>query len=414
MPAGFRAAGVAAGLKSSGGSDVALVVNDGPQAAAAGVFTRNRVQAAPVRWSAQVLRGGAVRAVVLNSGGANACTGPAGFQDTHATAEHVAAALGGIGAGEVAVCSTGLIGERLPLGTLLAGVDAAVGQLSADGGPAAAEAILTTDTRPKTVAVGSTGEVWSRSRAAARTAAAALPRQHREHPPVLVDSPAGFTVGGMAKGAGMLAPSLATMLCVLTTDASADPATLDAALREAVRVSFDRLDSDGCLSTNDTVLLLASGAAGVTPTPAELASAVTEACHDLVRQLLADAEGATKQVAIEVSGAASEEDAVHVARTVARNSLVKTALFGGDPNWGRILAAVGTTSAAFEPDELDVAVNGVWVCRAGCAAADRATVDLTGPDATIQIALHAGEAAATVWTTDLSHGYVHENSAYPT
>jgi glutamate N-acetyltransferase/amino-acid N-acetyltransferase len=384
-PAGFRAAGVTAGLKASGGPDLALVVNDGPGTAAAGVFTRNRVQAAPVRWSRQVLRGGAVRAVVLNSGGANACTGPAGFQDTHATAEHVAATLTGlaageVGAGEVAVCSTGLIGERLPMPKLLAGVTAATAALSRDGGEAAAEAILTTDTRPKTV----------------------------------VRDGGGYTVGGMAKGAGMLAPQLATMLCALTTDAVADPATLDAALREAVRVSFDRLDSDGCLSTNDTVLLLASGASGATATVGQLTEVVTAACLDLTRQLLADAEGHTKRVAIEVVDAVTESDAVEVGRAVARSNLVKTALFGADPNWGRILAAVGTTAAAFESDRLDVAVNGVWVCRAGGAAAGRSAVDLSGPEVTVRIVLHAGEAAATVWTNDLSHGYVHENSAYST
>ncbi|MBY8875250.1 bifunctional glutamate N-acetyltransferase/amino-acid acetyltransferase ArgJ [Micromonospora sp. PLK6-60] len=383
-PRGFRAAGVAAGLKAAGAADVALVVNDGPDATVAGVFTTNRVKAAPVLWTQQVVRGGVVRAVVLNSGGANACTGPAGFQDTHATAEHTAAALTGstarlmLGAGEVAVCSTGLIGERLPMPALLSGVRQAVRRLSRDGGAPAAEAIMTTDTRPKTTVVRSSG----------------------------------WTVGGMAKGAGMLAPAMATMLCVLTTDAVAGPEALDAALRAATRVTFDRVDSDGCMSTNDTVLLLASGASGVAPTEAELTAAVTAACHDLAQQLIADAEGATKQVAIEVVGAASEDDAVEVGRSVARNNLVKTALFGNDPNWGRILAAVGTTAAAFDPDGVDVAVNGIWVCRGGAAAEDRAKVDLTGRDVTIRIDLHAGDQAATIWTNDLSHAYVHENSAY--
>jgi glutamate N-acetyltransferase/amino-acid N-acetyltransferase len=383
-PKGFRASGVAAGLKTSGGPDVALVVNDGPDATAAGVFTANRVKAAPVLWSQQVLRGGIVRAVVLNSGGANACTGPQGFQDTHATAEHTAAVLrrGGkpmlIGAGDVAVCSTGLIGERLPMDRLLPGVGAAARALTRDGGPAAAAAIMTTDTVPKTTVVAGSG--WS--------------------------------VGGMAKGAGMLAPAMATMLCVLTTDAVVGPDALDAALRSACRVTFDRVDADGCMSTNDTVLLLASGAAGVEPTDEELVAAVTAACHDLAQQLVADAEGATKQVAIEVLGAESEDDAVEVGRAVARNSLVKTALFGNDPNWGRILAAVGTTAAAFTPDRIDVAVNGVWVCRNGGAAEDRSKVDLSGRDVSIRIHLHEGEATATIWTTDLSHGYVHENSAY--
>ncbi|GAA4579862.1 bifunctional glutamate N-acetyltransferase/amino-acid acetyltransferase ArgJ [Micromonospora coerulea] len=385
-PRGFRAAGVAAGLKASGAADIALVVNDGPDAGVAGVFTANRVKAAPVLWTQQVVRGGVVRAVVLNSGGANACTGPAGFSDTHATAEHTAAALTAssprrlLGAGEVAVCSTGLIGERLPMPKLLPGVRTAIRGLARDGGAAAAEAIMTTDTRPKTtVANGS-----------------------------------GWTVGGMAKGAGMLAPAMATMLCVLTTDAVAGPDTLDAALRAATRVTFDRIDSDGCMSTNDTVLLLASGASGIGPTEAELTAVVTAACHDLAQQLIADAEGATKQIAIDVVGAASEDDAVEVGRSVARNNLVKTALFGNDPNWGRILAAVGTTSAAFEPDGLDVAVNGIWVCRAGAAAEDRSKVDLAGRDVTIRIDLHAGDAAATIWTNDLSHAYVHENSAYST
>jgi glutamate N-acetyltransferase/amino-acid N-acetyltransferase len=376
-PQGFRAAGVSAGLKSAG-LDVALVVNDGPQWTAAGVFTANRVKAAPVLWSQQVLRGGRVRAVVLNSGGANACTGPAGFQDTHATAEHVAGLLG-IGAGEVAVCSTGLIGVRLPMDRLLSGVEAAAAALSTDGA-AAAEAIMTTDTRPKTTVVE--GDGWR--------------------------------VGGMAKGAGMLAPSLATMLCVLTTDAVVAPEAVEKALRDATRVTFERLDSDGCLSTNDTVLLLASGASGIEVAPDAFGAAVEQACRDLATQLMADAEGATKDVTIEVTGAASEGDAVEVGRAVARNNLVKTALFGNDPNWGRILGAVGTTAAAFEPDALDVAVNGVWVCRGGAAAEDRSKVDLAGRAVTITIDLHAGTGAASIWTNDLSHGYVHENSAYST
>ena len=386
VPRGFRAAGVAAGLKSGGALDVALVVNDGPDATAAGVFTANRVKAAPVLWTRQVVSGGIVRAVVLNSGGANAATGSPGFQDTHATAELTAAQLTAasarlmLGAGEVAVCSTGLIGERLPMDRLMPGVRAAVRGLSRTGGPAAAEAIMTTDSRPKTTVVAG----------------------------------AGWTVGGMAKGAGMLSPAMATMLCVLTTDAVAGPAALDEALRAACRVSLDRVDSDGCLSTNDTVLLLASGASGIEPTQAELTAAVTAACHDLAQQLVADAEGATKQIAIEVVGAAVEDDAVEVGRAVARNNLVKTALFGNDPNWGRILAAVGTTAAIFEPDEIDVAVNGIWVCRGGTAAEDRSKVDLTGREVTIRIDLHAGAASATIWTNDLSHAYVHENSAYST
>ncbi|GAA2497042.1 bifunctional glutamate N-acetyltransferase/amino-acid acetyltransferase ArgJ [Winogradskya humida] len=385
-PKGFRASGVAAGLKSSGGPDVALVVNDGPDATVAGVFTGNRVKAAPVLWSQQVLKGGIVRAVVLNSGGANACTGTQGFRDTHATAEHVAAALRNqpkpilIGAGDVAVCSTGLIGELLPMGKLLPGVTAAVKELDKAGGPKAAEAIMTTDTVAKNVHVQ--GEGWS--------------------------------VGGIAKGAGMLAPALATMLVVLTTDAVAGSEALDTALREATRLTFDRIDADGCMSTNDTVLLLASGASDVQPSQEELTAAVVEACHDLAQQLIADAEGATKHIAIQVLGAASEADAVEVGRVIARNNLVKTALFGNDPNWGRILAAVGTTQAAFAPDRIDVGVNGVWVCRGGSAAEDRSKVDLKGRDVTIQVHLHEGEMDATIWTTDLSHAYVHENSAYST
>ncbi|UQU67251.1 bifunctional glutamate N-acetyltransferase/amino-acid acetyltransferase ArgJ [Couchioplanes caeruleus] len=385
-PKGFRASGVAAGLKASGGPDVALVVNDGPDATVAGVFTGNRVKAAPVLWSQQVLKGGVIRAVVLNSGGANACTGTQGFRDTHATAEHVASVLRGgpkpllIGAGDVAVCSTGLIGELLPMDKLLPGVTAAVKQLGPDGGEAAATAIMTTDTVAKNVHVVQEG--WS--------------------------------VGGIAKGAGMLAPALATMLVVLTTDAVAGSEALDTALREATRVTFDRIDADGCMSTNDTVLLLASGASDVQPSQEELTAAVTAACHDLAQQLIADAEGATKHVAIQVLGAASEADAVEVGRSVAGNNLVKTALFGNDPNWGRILAAVGTTGAAFTPDRIDVGVNGVWVCKGGAAAEDRSKVDLRGRDVTIQVHLHEGEMDATIWTTDLSHAYVHENSAYST
>jgi glutamate N-acetyltransferase/amino-acid N-acetyltransferase len=378
-PRGFRAGTAAAGLRSSDGPDVAVVVNDGPDTSAAGVFTGNRVKAAPVLWSQQVLRTGELRAVVLNAGGANACTGPQGFQDTHTTAE-LAAKLLDAGAAEVAVCSTGLIGELLPMAKLTAGVEAAVRSLTADGGESAARAIMTTDTRPKTTHIVRDG--WS--------------------------------VGGMAKGAGMLAPGLATMLVVLTTDAVADSSTLDRALRQATRVTFDRVDSDGCMSTNDTVLLLSSGASGIAPPVAELDAAVARACHDLAMQLLADAEGSTKDVTIEVRSAASEDEAVAVARTVARNNLVKTALFGADPNWGRILAAVGTTDAAFDPDALDVAINGVWVCRGGAAAADRSTVDLSGRLVHIVVDLNAGASSAKVWTNDLSHAYVHENSAYST
>ena len=373
---GFRAAGVAAGIKPAG-LDLALVVNDGPSDAVAAVFTANRVKAAPVIWSQQAVADGRLRAVVLNSGGANACTGPGGFADTHATAERVAAVLG-VGAGDVAVCSTGLIGERLPMPAVLAGVAAAAAALG-DHGRAAAEAIRTTDTVSK--------------------------QAEFTHPD-------GWTLGGMAKGAGMLAPSLATMLSVLTTDASVDKSILNDALRAAARRTFDRIDSDGCLSTNDTVVLMASGASGVVPDTAGFANAVEQVCRDLALQLLADAEGSTKDVSIDVAGAASEADAVEVGRAIARNNLLKCALFGNDPNWGRILAAVGTTSAAFEPDELDVTINGIAVCRKGAAGDPRELVDLSSRAVHIGIDLHAGPDRATIWTNDLSHGYVEENSAY--
>ncbi|MEI6230098.1 MAG: bifunctional glutamate N-acetyltransferase/amino-acid acetyltransferase ArgJ [Actinomycetes bacterium] len=376
---GFRAAGVTAGLKSSGAPDVALVVNDGPRFAAAGVFTRNRVKAAPVLWSQQVLSAQIVRAVVLNSGGANACTGSDGFLDTHRTAEHVGGLLD-VGAAEVAVCSTGLIGIRLPMSRLLPGIAAAADALSIDGGPQSAVAIMTTDTVPKTATA----------------------------------SGDGFVVGGMAKGAGMLAPSLATMLVVVTTDAVVAPADLDAALRASTRVTFDRVDSDGCTSTNDTVLLLASGASGVTPSLDDLTAAVTSVCADLARQIVADAEGASKDVRIDVVNAATEEDAVEVGRTVARANLVKCAIHGEDPNWGRILAEVGMTSAAFEVNHISVALNGVWVCRDGASGDDRELVDMTGREVAITINLNAGDQSATIWTNDLTAAYVHENSAYAT
>ena len=347
VPRGFRAAGVAAGLKSSGAADVALVINDGPDAGVAGVFTANRVKAAPVLWSQQVVHGGVVRAVVLNSGGANACTGPAGFQDTHATAEHTAAAITAanarliVGAGEVAVCSTGLIGERLPMDKLLPGVREAVRGLSRDGGPAAAEAIMTTDTRPKTTVAQGTG----------------------------------WTVGGMAKGAGMLAPGLATMLVVLTTDAVLTAEQADATLRAATRTTFDRVDSDGCMSTNDTVLLLASGASGVTPAEAEFSEALTGVCADLARQLLADAEGSAHDIEVRVEGAASEADALAVGRAIARSNLFKCAVFGNDPNWGRVLAAAGTVPADYDPELVDVAFNGVLVFAGGQLGADVGQLD---------------------------------------
>ncbi|MFI6712191.1 bifunctional glutamate N-acetyltransferase/amino-acid acetyltransferase ArgJ [Nonomuraea sp. NPDC050478] len=378
-PLGFRAAGVAAGIKSGGARDLALVVNDGPSRAAAGVFTANRVKAAPVLWSQQVLRGGRLRAVVLNSGGANACTGPEGFQDTHATAEKAAALLDD-SAGEIAVCSTGLIGERLPMDALLSGVEQAAAKLSRDGGLNAADAIRTTDTVSK----------------------------------ISFKRGAGYMVGGMAKGAGMLAPALATMLCVITTDAELTAEELGSVLGRATSTTFDRLDTDGCMSTNDTVLLLSSGAAGVRPDLAEFEQKVTEVCADLARQLLVDAEGASKAISIEVVGAASEDDAVKVGRAVARSNLLKCAIHGEDPNWGRVLSAVGTTDAEFEPERLNVAINGIWICRGGAVGDDRDKVDMRPRDVTITVDLSAGPHTATVHTTDLTAEYVHENSAYST
>ncbi|MFI0152281.1 bifunctional glutamate N-acetyltransferase/amino-acid acetyltransferase ArgJ [Streptomyces lydicus] len=387
---GFTAAGIAAGIKENGNPDLALVVNTGPRLAAAGVFTSNRVKAAPVLWSEQVLKGGQLSAVVLNSGGANACTGPKGFQDTHATAEKVAASLntagydetGGHDAGTVAVCSTGLIGLLLPMDKVLPGVDKAVAQLSPHGGEKAAIAIKTTDSVHKTaqVTVGEAGGGW--------------------------------TVGGMAKGAGMLAPGLATMLVVLTTDADLPAEDLDAALRSATRTTFDRVDSDGCMSTNDTVLLLASGASGVVPEKDAFTEAVRTVCDDLARQLIGDAEGASKEIRIEVINAANEDDAVEVGRSIAGNNLLKCAVHGEDPNWGRVLSAIGTTSAAFEPDRLNVAINDVWVCKNGSFGEDRELVDMRYREVRITADLAAGDASAVIWSNDLTADYVHENSAY--
>jgi len=376
---GFRASGVAAGLKTTGAPDVAIVVNDGPSRAAAAVFTANRVKAAPVLWSQEVAKSGLVHAVILNSGGANACTGPLGFQDTHATAEHAAGLLD-TSAAEIVVCSTGLIGVRLPMDKLIGGLFASVGSLAAPAaaGADAAEAIRTTDSHAKTAS-------------AVRS---------------------GYVVGGMAKGAGMLAPGLATMLCVLTTDAAVPQAELDAALRRATARTFDRIDSDGCMSTNDTVILMASGSSGVVPEPCEFAGAVEAACADLARQLIADAEGASKEIEIEVVNAASEADALEVARSIARNNLLKCAFYGEDPNWGRVLSAVGTTNAKFEPDELSVAINGVWVCRRGGVGEDRDLCDLSDRHVHLVVDLAAGSETVTVWTNDLTKEYVHENSAY--
>ncbi|MBW5248613.1 bifunctional glutamate N-acetyltransferase/amino-acid acetyltransferase ArgJ [Streptomyces poriferorum] len=375
---GFSAAGIAAGIKESGNPDLALVVNNGPRRAAAGVFTSNRVKAAPVLWSEQVLKGGEVSAVVLNSGGANACTGPQGFQDTHATAEKAAEVLEGHSAGEIAVASTGLIGLLLPMDKLLPGIEKAAAALSEHGGEKAAIAIKTTDTVHKTAVAG--GEGW--------------------------------TVGGMAKGAGMLAPGLATMLVVLTTDADVAAPALDAALRDATRTTFDRVDSDGCMSTNDTVLLLASGASGITPEQREFAEAVRAVCDDLARQLIGDAEGASKDIRIEVVNAATEDDAVEVGRSIARNNLLKCAIHGEDPNWGRVLSAIGTTKAAFEPDQLNVAINDVWVCKNGGVGEDRDLVDMRYREVRITADLAAGTESAVIWANDLTADYVHENSAY--
>ncbi len=374
---GFDAAGVRAGLKANGNPDLALVVNSGPLSSAAAVFTSNRAQANPIIWSKQVIADGRVSAIVLNSGGANCFTGAQGFQTTHATAEAVGAQLN-VSPGDVLVCSTGLIGEQLPLDKLLAGVAAAAAALSPDGGMDAATAIITTDTRAKTS----------------------------------TRSMDGWTIGGMAKGAGMLAPGLATMLVVLTTDAVLESAQLDAMLREATRVSFDRLDSDGCMSTNDQVTLLASGASGIVPDAAAFQRALTELCTDLAVQLQEDAEGASHDIAILVTHAQTEDDAVEVGRSVARNNLFKAAVFGNDPNWGRVLAAIGTTKAPFDPYAVDVTMNGVRVCSNGAPDRPREEVDLAPRSMSLIIDLKNGGASATVWTNDLTHDYVHENSAY--
>ncbi|PFG19436.1 bifunctional glutamate N-acetyltransferase/amino-acid acetyltransferase ArgJ [Serinibacter salmoneus] len=380
---GFRAAGVTAGLKPSGKSDLALVVNDGPLAVAAGVFTTNRVEAAPVTWSRTAVGDGVARAVILNSGGANACTGTQGFLDTHRSAEHTAARLG-VDPGDVLVCSTGMIGVPLPMDLLLPGIDRAAQALAVTGGDDAAAAIMTTDTHAKqSVAQGE-----------------------------------GFTVGGMAKGAGMLAPGLATMLVVITTDAVIDAERARAALAAATRTTFDRVDSDGCMSTNDTVLLLASGASGTTPAPGQFEDALASVCGDLSRMLVGDAEGASHDIAVTVTGASSEDAAVAVARAITRSNLFKTAIFGNDPNWGRIISAAGTVPesvAPYDPLHLDVTVNGVQVCRDSGVGEDRTLVDLAATrEVRVVLDLNAGEAEATVWTNDLTHDYVHENSAYST
>lgn len=375
---GFAAAGVAAGIKVSGRRDLALVVNTGPSRAAAGVFTSNRFQAAPVIWSIDALAGGELDAVVLNSGGANACTGADGLADARGMAAATASALG-CEPSNVAVCSTGLIGVRLPMDAVRSGIAAAAAGLSPQGGADAAEAILTTDTVSKQAVVA---------------------------------SEAGWTVGGMAKGAGMLAPALATMLVVITTDADLSAAEADAALRTATALTFDRTDSDGCMSTNDTVLLLSSGAYGVAPAPAEFTAALTSVCASLARQLLADAEGSSHDIAVTVVRAASEADALDVARCVTRSNLFKCAIFGNDPNWGRVLASAGTSTATFDPERVSVSFNGVPVFREGALGEDRSLVDLTDREVTVVVDLAAGDAEATVWTNDLTYDYVRENAEY--
>lgn len=378
FPKGFLASGVAAGLKSSGNKDLALVVNQGPLRSAAAVFTSNRCKANPILWSQEVIRDGQAVAVLLNSGGANCYTGPTGFQTTHVSAERVAELLGE-SASDVLVCSTGLIGQQLDRDKILLGIQIAHRELSAGSGEAAAEAIMTTDSVPK---------LASR------------------------EGSAGYRIGGMAKGAGMLAPALATMLVVITTDAELGAEDLDQALRRATALSFDRLDSDGAMSTNDQVSLLASGASGVRPDLTEFTDLLTDLCQELALKLLDDAEGASHNIHIAVQSAASEQDAVEVGRAIARNNLFKTAIFGNDPNWGRILAAIGTTKAEFDPFNIDVRINSVLVSANGEPAEDRSKVDLTGRKVDIEIDLHAGDFSATIVTNDLTHAYVEENSAY--
>ncbi|WP_100811225.1 MULTISPECIES: bifunctional glutamate N-acetyltransferase/amino-acid acetyltransferase ArgJ [unclassified Microbacterium] len=378
-PQGFEAAGVVAGLKSTGKPDVAVVVNRGPLKVGAAVFTSNRAKANPILWSEQAVKDGVVEAIVLNSGGANCFTGSFGFQTTHQTAEKAGELLD-VSSGDILICSTGLIGtgDEVFRAKVLDGTEKAIAALTADGGEDASLAIMTTDSRPKRTVVQ--GDGWS--------------------------------IGAMAKGAGMLAPGLATMLVVITTDAVLTSAQADAHLRAATRVSFDRLDSDGCMSTNDQVTLMVSGASGITPDPAGFGAALREVCTNLATQLQGDAEGASHDITIEVTGAASEEDAVAVGRSVARNNLFKAAIFGNDPNWGRVLAAIGTTDAAFDPYDVDVSMNGVRVCTRGGPDRPREEVDLAPRATHVGIDLRVGDAHATIWTNDLTHDYVHENSAY--
>ena len=378
LPNGFTAGACAAGLKSSGALDLTLIVNNGPNFAAAAVYTSNQVVAAPVIWSKQVTKEKIVRAAILNSGGANACTGPQGFADTHRTAEHVGEVLG-ISSGEVVVCSTGLIGELLPMEKIISGVDQISKALSTDSLQDVASAIMTTDSVSKIANFKNDD----------------------------------FEVAGVAKGAGMLAPALATMLSVVMTDAKL-PENAQEIFQRVCDRTYNRIDSDGCTSTNDTVLLMGSGASGFAPNESELESALMEVCGSLSQQLIADAEGSTKTVAIEIKNAASESDAVEVARACARNNLLKCAIFGGDPNWGRVLAAVGTARVLLNPLDIDVTLNGVKVAQSSAPFEDRNKVSFEKRLVTIEVDLKVGSSSATVFTNDLSHDYVHENSAYAT
>lgn len=378
LPQGFRSASVAAGLKSTGALDLTIIENQGPNFTAAAVFTTNKVVAAPVTWSRQVAKGGIVRAVVLNSGGANACTGPQGFADTHKTAEHVGQSLN-VSSGEVIVCSTGLIGELLPMPKIIAGIESIVPVLSNDGLQTSAQAIMTTDSVPKIATTNFNGAEFA----------------------------------GIAKGAGMLAPALATMLSVIMTDAVVSENAQEIFQRATDR-TYNRIDSDGCTSTNDTVLFMSSGASGVTITDHELEDMLMQVCGSLSAQLIADAEGSTKTVAIKVVNAASEKDAVEVGRACARNNLLKAAIFGGDPNWGRVLAAVGTADAQMDPLAIDVKLNGVQVCTNSAPDGDKTTVKFDARLVEIDIDLKVGTSTATIMTNDLTHDYVHENSAYST
>lgn len=381
---GFSAAGVAAGISAvEGKKDLALVVNNGPLDAAAGVFTSNRFCAAPVQWSRNIVSDGHVKAVILNSGGANACTGKPGYEQSKATAEKVAGLIGAK-AEDVAVCSTGLIGELLPLDNVLSGADKAFETLAdtAEAGADVSHAIMTTDTKPKTVELEGSN---------------------------------GFRIGGMVKGSGMIAPQLATMLCVITTDAVVTAGQLQAALNAGVEMSFNRIDVDGCMSTNDTVLLLASGASGIEPDPDEFKELVAKATASLARQIIGDGEGASHDIRVKVTGATTEEAALACGRAVAASNLLKCAISGNDPNWGRIVSSLGTVPpdvAPYDSEKVTVDVNGVRICENGGAGRDRSEVDMTPREVHIDIDLNAGEAEATVWTDDLTHEYVHINADY--